>query len=278
MPDILPTGTTESPVTVIVSEMPAGGASLTDAELRADPLHVIVDAMPESGGGLTDQELRASPVAVSGAVAVSNLPATQAVSGTVTVANPVTSVSVSNLPVTQPVSGTVAVSNHPSSVQVSNFPASQAVTGTFWQATQPVSGSVSVSNFPATQPVSIAGTVSTTQGAPALTIRHGTRAAAPLANAVLATTGPLAAGSYRVDWNCVAMDTIAVGKGCIVEHRNAADNANIAVLGGCAAGESQSDEEIRVVVATNERIRITTGSAAGAASSLYAGHLAVYPA
>lgn len=37
---------------------------------------------------------------------------------------------VNNFPATQPVSG---------SVSVSNFPATQAVTGTFWQATQPVS-------------------------------------------------------------------------------------------------------------------------------------------
>lgn len=61
------------------------------------------------------------------AVAVSNLPATQAISGTV---------SVSNLPATQPVSGAVSVSNFP--------------------ATQPVSGSVLVANLPATQAVSAA--------------------------------------------------------------------------------------------------------------------------
>jgi hypothetical protein len=71
---------------------------------------------------------------VSGSISVSNLPATQPVSG---------SVSVSNFPATQPVSGSVSVSN-----------ASLAVTGDFYPATQPVSGSISVSNFPATQPVS----------------------------------------------------------------------------------------------------------------------------
>lgn len=42
-------------------------------------------------------------------------------------------------------------------VNVTN--ASIPVTGTFWQATQPVSGSVSVSNFPAIQTVSISGTI-----------------------------------------------------------------------------------------------------------------------
>jgi hypothetical protein len=58
-------------------------------------------------------------------------------------------VAVSNLPVTQAVSGTVAVSGLPD-VTVANFPSSQAVTGTFWQATQPVSGTF----WQATQPVS----------------------------------------------------------------------------------------------------------------------------
>jgi hypothetical protein len=59
------------------------------------------------------------------------------------VLDPSSTVSVSNFPATQPVSGSVSVSG---SVTVGNFP-----------ATQPVSGAVSVSNFPATQPVS--GTV-----------------------------------------------------------------------------------------------------------------------
>lgn len=68
---------------------------LTDTELRAT-------AVPVSGP-LTDTQLRSTAVPVSGSVSVSNLPATQPVSGTVGI------------------SGTVPVS------------------GTFWQATQPVS-------------------------------------------------------------------------------------------------------------------------------------------
>jgi hypothetical protein len=63
-------------------------------------------------------------------VSVANFPATQPVSGSVSIANFPTSFQVSNFPATQPISGTVFVSN---------FPASQAVTGTFWQATQPIS-------------------------------------------------------------------------------------------------------------------------------------------
>ena len=114
--------------------------------------------------------------AVSGTVAVWNLPATQPVSGAVDVNNnpatqPVSgTVAVSNLPVTQPVSGTVAVSNFPATqpvsiaaaVNVGNFPATQPVSGTVavsnLPATQPVSGTVAVSNFPASQ--TVAGSVS----------------------------------------------------------------------------------------------------------------------
>jgi hypothetical protein len=60
-------------------------------------------------------------------------------------------VDVTNFPAIQPISGTVSVSN---------FPATYPVTGTFWQATQPVSiaASVAVTGtfFQATQPVSLA--------------------------------------------------------------------------------------------------------------------------
>ena len=60
-------------------------------------------------------------------VSVSNLPGTQAVSGTF-------------WPTTQPVSGSVSVSNFPATqpVSLASVP-SHPVTGTFWQATQPVS-------------------------------------------------------------------------------------------------------------------------------------------
>jgi hypothetical protein len=114
----------------------------------------------------TGDDLKVTGTAtVSGAVSVSNFPATQTVDG---------SVSVSNLPVTQPVSGTVTIQDGggsvtvDGSVSVGNFPASQAVTGTFWQTTQPVSGSVAVSSLPSTAvataavtPVTVSTTVAT---------------------------------------------------------------------------------------------------------------------
>jgi hypothetical protein len=93
-------------------------------------------------------------------VRVTNFPATQPVSGTVSVSGSV-AVTGTFWQATQPVSGTVAVSNFPTTqtvggtVNVGNFPASQAVTGVFWQNTQPVSGTVAVSNFPASQTVSV---------------------------------------------------------------------------------------------------------------------------
>ena len=95
------------PVTVLASVLPTDAATAANQQTDA----------------LTNSELRAAPVPVSGDF----YPATQPVSGTV---------SVDNFPATQAVSGTVNVGNLP--------------------ATQPVSGTVAVSNFPATQPISAA--------------------------------------------------------------------------------------------------------------------------
>lgn len=113
-------------------------------------LPVTVDGTVQVAGTVTTTPTGTQ--VVSGTVAVSNLPATQPVSGSVEVANdsgnplPVSgTVAVSNLPATQPVSGTVGVNNFPASqavtgpltdgqlratpVPVSGFPSSQAVTG-----------------------------------------------------------------------------------------------------------------------------------------------------
>ncbi len=106
----------------------AGGSLTVDGAVTVSNLPAV-QPVSDNGGSLTvDGTVAVSSLpAITGAVSVSNFPATQPVSGTV---------AVSNLPATQPVSGTVSVGNFP--------------------ATQPVSGSVSVSNFPATQPVSLA--------------------------------------------------------------------------------------------------------------------------
>lgn len=95
------------------------------------------------------------------------------------------------------------------------------------------------------------------------------KTAAPLANAVQCDTGQLAAGDYELEIQLLASDTIAVGKGLVVEHRNAANNANINVLGGCTAGETVDISIAKLAIALNERVRVIAGTAAGAASSMY---------
>lgn len=129
-------------------------------------------------------------------VSVSNFPATQPVSGTLTcnVGTGTQPVSGTFWQATQPISGTVTANvgtgTQPVSgtVSVANFPSTQAVTGNFWQVNQPVS----VSNFPATQPVSgtvtVTGSVAT--GAPGTPFRCGLdNLAATLTRCQIATAG-----------------------------------------------------------------------------------------
>lgn len=111
-----------------------------------------------------------------GSVSVSNLPASQPVTGTFWQA-------------TQPISGSVAASQSGAwtvgitgtpavtisgtpSVNISNFPASQVVTGTFWQATQPVSlaSTITASDVPSSAAASAISPVTTT-GATSLLVK-----------------------------------------------------------------------------------------------------------
>ena len=119
--------------------------------------HILVNSSTQDGAGTditsttvsTKQGLDVNvinTVPVSGSVSVSNLPAIQTVTGTVSVTG--SSVAVSNFPPTQAVSGTVSVTG--SSVSVSNFP-----------ATQVVSGSVSVSGTVSSRLLDGAGTAIT---------------------------------------------------------------------------------------------------------------------
>lgn len=111
----------------------------------------------------------------------------------------------------------------------------------------------------------------------AVVARVGATSAAPAIGAVIADTGQLAAGTYLVEICIASMDTVAVGKGILVEHRNAANAATNSVLASCVAGESRTMIVRRLTVAANERIRAVAGPAAGAASSLYSATIAVYP-
>lgn len=95
------------------------------------------------------------------------------------------------------------------------------------------------------------------------------KAAAPAANALLATTGALPAGLYDFQIHLVCSDTPAPGRGIVVEHRNAADAATLKDLGG-ATPETTVDLVIKNYrLALNERIRVIAGTAAAIAASMY---------
>jgi len=115
-----------------------------------------------------------------------------------------------------------------------------------------------------------AATIAALEGAaPGAQTWASVKSAAPAANAVQATTGPLPAGTYDFEIILLASDTVAVGKGLVVEHRNAADGATLQTLGGIAAPDSRQISLKGVTLALNERIRVIAGTAAGAASSMY---------
>ena len=82
-------------------------------------------------------------------------------------------VTVDNLPATQPISGSISVTNFPASTALTDAQLRAnplPVSGTFYPATQPISGNVSVSNFPATQPIS--GTVSVSNQPSSLSVSN----------------------------------------------------------------------------------------------------------
>ncbi|KQT82434.1 hypothetical protein ASG59_18755 [Methylobacterium sp. Leaf466] len=133
------TGAQAIPVSIVSG---ASGAAF-DGRLTAGTAHigqVSLDAPVALANGTT--------VGVSGSVAVSSIPA---ITGTVTVANPVTSVAISNLPATQAVSGTVQIGGTPT-INVANFPVPPAPVDT---------QKVSIANT-----VNVAGTVSINDAAP----------------------------------------------------------------------------------------------------------------
>lgn len=155
---------------------------------------------------------------------------------------------------------TVSIDDGGSSVSVDDNGGSLTVDSAQLPAALGASGGIKVENMVQPQTTRVSGNV-----------------AAPAANAVIADTGVLAAGTYMIEYSCAAMDTLAVGKGMILEHRNAANSATLNTLGGCVAGESQFGNIQRITLAASERIRIIAGPAAGAASSRYIAHIGVYP-
>lgn len=99
---------------------------------------------------------------------------------------------------------------------------------------------------------------------------------APAAAAMVADTGPLAAGVYLVEVAIAFADTLAAGKVAHAEHRDGANGANVARLGSCSAGDSTFVVARRLTLAANERVRVVNGGVAGAAGSVLSAAIRAY--
>lgn len=114
----------------------------------------------------------------------------------------------------------------------------------------------------------------TQEATPIAVVNNGGQSAAAAApNTVVADSGALAAGTYEVEVEGGILGVDTAGVGLVVEHRNAANNANIAILGG----GNQFERRIkRVTIAAGERIRIRTDAVALPAATVAAAAVRVY--
>ena len=109
---------------------------------------------------------------------------------------------------------------------------------------------------------------------PAAVVNNGgLTAAAAAADTVVADTGALPAGTYEVELTGGILGVQTAGVGLVVEHRNAANGANIAVLGGGTQFERRIK---RVTIALNERIRIKVDAVALPATTKATAAIRVY--
>lgn len=94
------------------------------------------------------------------------------------------------------------------------------------------------------------------------------RVVAAAAAALIADTGALAAGAYRVEFTVGLSGALAAGKGIDLEHRDAANAATLRNLAHCPGGQMVDGVIERIVLAANERIRAVQGAVAGEAASV----------
>lgn len=99
-------------------------------------------------------------------------------------------------------------------------------------------------------------------------------AAAAAIDTIVADTGALGAGTYVVEFTGGILGPDTAGVGLVVEHRNAANAANIAILGG---GTQFERRIARVVIAASERIRIKVDAVALPALTKAVAAIRVYP-
>ena len=107
-------------------------------------------------------------------------------------------------------------------------------------------------------------------------VAFGQQVGITAAATVVADSGPLAAGRYAVEVDLGFSGTLVAGKHISVEHRNAANNGNIAQLGLCPGGAAPHIFLERVVVAANERIRAVVGAVATLAGEVVHASIRVY--
>lgn len=101
----------------------------------------------------------------------------------------------------------------------------------------------------------------------------GVIAVNPAANAVISDTGQMAAGDYRVIANLAASGALGPGKSVVLAHRNAANNADVRILGLVPCGDSGTIRIDRLTMALNERVVARAGSAATVAAEEYFGEI-----
>jgi hypothetical protein len=104
----------------------------------------------------------------------------------------------------------------------------------------------------------------------------GGSASAPAAAAVVADSGPMPAGTYRVGVVLSISGMNAPGKQMQIEHRNAANAATNSLLGACPAGGAIDIVRERVTLALNERIRVVVAAVALAASEVAVAEARLY--
>lgn len=104
----------------------------------------------------------------------------------------------------------------------------------------------------------------------------GAETTASIAAAVIADTGALAVGSYRVEITLGFSGTVVAGKHIVVQHRDAANTGNIGILALCPSGASVHIVLERVVIAATERIRAVIGAVAAGVGEVSQASIRVY--
>jgi|SRR5215211_4168469 len=108
------------------------------------------------------------------------------------------------------------------------------------------------------------------------TIAGAQSAAAAGAGTVVADTGPLAAGTYTLDFELAVLGAAVAGVGLVIEHRDAGNSNALDVIGGCPGGGAVRGRFESIVLAANERIRAVVGATALPATTTATARLQAY--